>query len=86
VTDEDWQGDLDLKLFAAIRLCRLALPSMKQRKWGSIVKRRAILEPPSAQAKARAVEFHGDDIAAGWRHVETLAAAATTTFLGRNFA
>ena len=22
VTDEDWQGDLDLKLFAAIRLCR----------------------------------------------------------------
>src|SRR3954463_3714493 len=30
VTDEDWQGDLDLKLFAAIRLCRLALPGMKQ--------------------------------------------------------
>jgi NAD(P)-dependent dehydrogenase (short-subunit alcohol dehydrogenase family) len=37
VTDEDWQGDLDLKLFAAIRLCRLALPGMKQRKWGRIV-------------------------------------------------
>ena len=29
VTDEDWQGDLDLKLFAAIRLCRLALPGMR---------------------------------------------------------
>src|ERR1700756_2165275 len=37
VTDADWQGDLDLKLFAAIRLCRLALPGMKQRKWGRIV-------------------------------------------------
>jgi NAD(P)-dependent dehydrogenase (short-subunit alcohol dehydrogenase family) len=37
VSDEDWQGDLDLKLFAAIRLCRLALPGMRERKWGRIV-------------------------------------------------
>ncbi|MET1004493.1 MAG: SDR family oxidoreductase [Propionibacteriaceae bacterium] len=37
VTDEDWQGDLDLKLFAAIRLSRLALPGMRERKWGRIV-------------------------------------------------
>ena len=37
VTDEDWQGDLDLKLFAAIRLCRLALPGMRERKWCRIV-------------------------------------------------
>ena len=37
ITDEIWQEDLDLKLFAAIRLCRLALPGMKQRKWGRIV-------------------------------------------------
>jgi 3-oxoacyl-[acyl-carrier protein] reductase len=37
VTDEDWQGDLDLKLFAAIRLCRVALPGMRERKWGRIV-------------------------------------------------
>ncbi|TAJ86720.1 SDR family oxidoreductase [Reyranella sp.] len=37
VTDEDWQGDLDLKLFAAIRLIRHALPGMRQRKWGRIV-------------------------------------------------
>lgn len=37
VTDEDWQGDLDLKLFAAIRLIRLALPGMRERKWGRIV-------------------------------------------------
>ena len=28
VTDEDWQGDLDLKLFAAIRLTRAVLPGM----------------------------------------------------------
>jgi NAD(P)-dependent dehydrogenase (short-subunit alcohol dehydrogenase family) len=37
VTDEDWQGDLDLKLFGAIRTIRLALPGMRQRKWGRIV-------------------------------------------------
>ena len=37
VTDEDWQGDLDLKLFAAIRLARAALPGMRERKWGRIV-------------------------------------------------
>jgi 3-oxoacyl-[acyl-carrier protein] reductase len=37
VTDEDWQGDLDLKLFAAIRLIRHALPGMRERKWGRIV-------------------------------------------------
>jgi 3-oxoacyl-[acyl-carrier protein] reductase len=37
VTDEDWQGDLDLKLFAAIRLCRAALPGMRERKWGRII-------------------------------------------------
>ena len=37
VTDEDWQGDLDLKLFAAIRLCRLAFPGMRERKWGRVV-------------------------------------------------
>ena len=37
VTDEDWQADLDLKLFAAIRLTRLALPGMRDRTWGRIV-------------------------------------------------
>jgi len=37
VTDEDWQGDLDLKLFAAIRIIRQALPGMRERKWGRIV-------------------------------------------------
>jgi 3-oxoacyl-[acyl-carrier protein] reductase len=37
VTDEQWQEDIDLKLFAAIRLIRLVLPHMKQRKWGRII-------------------------------------------------
>ncbi|XAH21352.1 SDR family oxidoreductase [Xylophilus sp. GW821-FHT01B05] len=36
-SDEIWQADIDLKLFAAIRLSRLALPGMKQRKWGRII-------------------------------------------------
>jgi NAD(P)-dependent dehydrogenase (short-subunit alcohol dehydrogenase family) len=37
ITDEAWQADLDLKLFAAIRLARLALPGMKERKFGRII-------------------------------------------------
>lgn len=36
-TDEIWQGDLDLKLFAAIRLARLVFPGMCERKWGRII-------------------------------------------------
>ncbi len=36
-SDEQWQADLDLKLFAAIRLCRLAMPGMAERKWGRII-------------------------------------------------
>ena len=37
ITDELWQDDLDLKLFAAIRLSRLCWPGMKARKWGRII-------------------------------------------------
>ncbi|WP_428534292.1 SDR family oxidoreductase [Rhodopila sp.] len=37
ITDEVWQEDLDLKLFAAIRLSRLCWPGMKSRKWGRII-------------------------------------------------
>jgi NAD(P)-dependent dehydrogenase (short-subunit alcohol dehydrogenase family) len=37
VSDELWQNDLDLKLFAAIRLSRLILPGMQKRKWGRII-------------------------------------------------
>jgi len=37
VDDALWQNDLDLKLFAAIRLSRLALPGMQERRWGRII-------------------------------------------------
>jgi NAD(P)-dependent dehydrogenase (short-subunit alcohol dehydrogenase family) len=37
ISDADWQGDLDLKLFAAIRLSRAAIPGMRSRGWGRIV-------------------------------------------------
>ncbi len=37
ITDEDWRYDLELKLFGAIRLMRLALPGMKERQWGRII-------------------------------------------------
>lgn len=37
VTDEIWQEDLDLKLFAAIRLTRLAWPQMRERGWGRVI-------------------------------------------------
>ncbi len=36
-TDEIWQADFELKLFAAIRLARLAIPHMKQQGGGRIV-------------------------------------------------
>ena len=37
LTDEIMQADLDLKLFAAIRLARLVWPQMKERRWGRII-------------------------------------------------
>jgi 3-oxoacyl-[acyl-carrier protein] reductase len=37
ITDEMWQADLDLKLFAQIRLARLVFPQMKQRRWGRVI-------------------------------------------------
>jgi len=37
VSDALWQNDLDLKLFAAIRLGRLVWPGMASRKWGRII-------------------------------------------------
>jgi 3-oxoacyl-[acyl-carrier protein] reductase len=37
VTDEIWQQDLDLKLFAAIRMSRLVWPGMKARRFGRII-------------------------------------------------
>ncbi|NQV54687.1 MAG: SDR family oxidoreductase [Rhodospirillales bacterium] len=37
LSDEDWQVDLELKLFGAIRMIRLGLPGMKERGWGRII-------------------------------------------------
>ena len=37
VDDALWQADLDLKLFAAIRLIRAVWPGMQAKKWGRII-------------------------------------------------
>ena len=37
LADADWTKDFDLKLFAAVRFCRLALPGMRERKWGRVI-------------------------------------------------
>jgi 3-oxoacyl-[acyl-carrier protein] reductase len=43
IDDAVWQEDLDLKLFAAIRLARLVLPQMSERRWGRILNVLAIV-------------------------------------------
>lgn len=37
ISDADWQADLDLKLFAAIRLTRAAWPHMREQRWGRVI-------------------------------------------------
>ena len=37
ISDAVWEDDLNLKLMAAIRLCRAVLPGMKERGWGRII-------------------------------------------------
>lgn len=37
ISDEIWQADLDLKLFAAVRLTRLVWPNMKAQRWGRVI-------------------------------------------------
>ncbi len=37
ITDAMWQADLELKLFGAIRLTRLAFPGMIERHWGRVI-------------------------------------------------
>ena len=37
IDDDDWQDDLDLKLFSAIRLCRFCIPHMRRQGWGRII-------------------------------------------------
>ena len=35
--DAAWMSDIELKLFGAIRACRLVIPGMQKRKWGRII-------------------------------------------------
>ncbi len=37
VSDKSWEDDINLKLMAAIRMCRLVIPYMKEKKEGSII-------------------------------------------------
>lgn len=37
ISDDDWQDDLDLKLFSAVRLCRLCIPHMRSQGWGRVI-------------------------------------------------
>ena len=37
ISDQLWQDDLDLKLFSAIRLSRMLVPGMRERRWGRII-------------------------------------------------
>ncbi len=67
VTDEIWQEDLDLKLFAAIRLARLALPGMKERRWGRVInvlnigaKAPRANSAPTAVSRAAGIGSHQD--------------------------
>jgi NAD(P)-dependent dehydrogenase (short-subunit alcohol dehydrogenase family) len=54
ITDEVWQGDLDLKLFAAIRLTRHAWPQMVERRWGRVINVLNIgAKAPKAASSAR---------------------------------
>lgn len=49
VSDEGWQADLDLKLYGAIRTCRIAIPIMRARGGGRIINITQILgkQPPA---------------------------------------
>lgn len=37
MSDEDWLGAINLNLMSTIRLTRLALPGMRERRWGRII-------------------------------------------------
>ena len=77
ISDEAWQEDLDLKFMAAVRLCRLAIPGMREKGWGRIINvlNTAAKAPPAtsmptsvsraaglAMTKALAGEVAGDGI------------------------
>jgi len=55
ITDAIWQEDLDLKLFAAVRLTRLAWPQMKERRWGRVIN---VLNTGAKAPKANGAPTH----------------------------
>jgi len=56
VPDEVWQADLDLKVFGAIRLTRLAIPEMRKQKGGRIINLTNIgAKQPKAESMPTAV-------------------------------
>ena len=61
VSDTMWQEDLDLKLFAAVRLTRLILPQMKERRWGRIINvlNTGAKAPPATSAPTSVVRAAG---------------------------
>lgn len=69
-TDEDWEGDLEMKLLAAVRLCRLCIPAMQERRWGRIINvlNTAAKAPPARSAPTSVSR------AAGMALTKTLAA------------
>jgi NAD(P)-dependent dehydrogenase (short-subunit alcohol dehydrogenase family) len=69
----DRQVDFDLKVFAAIRLARLAFPEMNQRRWGRIINVLNIGAktpgPGSASTRVIRAAANGFDEGAGERHL-----------------
>jgi len=75
LSDEVMQADLDLKLFAAIRLARLVWPQMKERRWGRVINilnigAKAPRARQRAQPRSRAaagMAFHSQNSCRGGR-------------------
>ena len=55
IDDDLWQRDIEVKLFAAIRLTRFVLPGMKARRWGRILNVVSVngKAPPAGGAQRR---------------------------------
>jgi len=64
VTDQAWHDDFDLKLFAAIRLSRMAIPLMKKHGWGRIINMTNIgaKEPRAKSAPTTVTRAAGMDV------------------------
>jgi NAD(P)-dependent dehydrogenase (short-subunit alcohol dehydrogenase family) len=52
ISEETWREDFELKFFAAVRFCKLAIPHMKKQNWGRIIN---ITHPGGKQPGANSV-------------------------------